>query len=317
MRTFLLLLFLAGNAAAQQLDDFVDPRERDGRPLFISRMLAGVAKNYVDGYRPLHHDIGFVRIANSFYWSDFQVDYERTESRSENKPALRVCECEEGPVYFPTPPPPDATPAAPPPGPKDTVQFAWYRAVDVEGAPPLMLRYRVSVSRQLFDTVVTSISTGKRVGRLSGREQSFGLDADTHVRIRGRDVYGSLKLARTTQSGALDDRPQTELTYAGYFPAWRYRRVLFRPTLTLGVISGRGATGLNVVHPQFEAFWHDTTTRANLHLVWAPQTIRSGRGGWETTHQIAFFVDRALFVKLFTNDNRKDSSRQLPGADAF
>ena len=54
-----------------------------------------------------------------------------------------------------------------------------------------------------------------------------------------------------------------------------------------------------VVNPAFEAFWHHWGTRANLHLVWSPQTTRSGAEGWETHHQIALFVDRALFVKIF------------------
>ncbi|HEV7237837.1 MAG TPA: hypothetical protein VGQ36_01250 [Thermoanaerobaculia bacterium] len=321
-RPTLLLLFLAATAAAQprsifDADDFVDPRERDGHPLFVSRLLLGVAKSYVDRYRPLHHDAGFVHIANSFYFSDFQFDYKRSEVRGEHGVPVMVCECEEGPIYFPTPPAPDATPAAPPPGSTDTLQFAWYRTVGVEGAPPLMLRYRLSWSRQPIDTAVTEIATGEKFARLSGREQSFGLEADTHLRIRGRDIFGSLQFARTKRSGTVDDRSQNELTYTNRFPAWRFRRILLRPTLTVGGVSGRGGTALNVVHPQFEAFWHDTTTRANLHLIWAPQTIRSGRGGWTTTHQIAFFVDRALFVRLFTNEPRNDSARQDAGGGAF
>jgi hypothetical protein len=53
------------------------------------------------------------------------------------------------------------------------------------------------------------------------------------------------------------------------------------------------------VSPAFEAFWHEHTTDVNVHLVWNPQSTRSGAEGWTTTHQIALFVDRALYVKLF------------------
>jgi hypothetical protein len=307
----LALLFLAATAAAQTRpifdpDDFVDPRERGGHPLFVSRLVLGVAKDHVDGYRPLHQNAGFIHVANSFYFSDFQLDYKRSEVRGEDETAVMVCECEEGPIYFPTPPARDATPAAPPPGSKDTLQFAWYRTVGVEGAPPLMLRYRASFTRQPIHTVITSIATGEQVARLSGREQTFGLDADTHLRIRGHDIFGSLQIARTKRSGTVDDRSQNELTYTSRFPAWRVRRVLLRPTLTAGRVSGRGGPAFNLVSPQFEAFWHDPATRLNLHLIWAPQTIRSGRG-WETTHQIAFLVDRALFLRLFTTDRRHDA----------
>jgi hypothetical protein len=302
----LVFLFAASTAAAQQqpifdVDDFIDPRERGGRPLFVSRLVLGVTRNYVDGHRPLHDDAAFLHVANSVYFSDFQIDYKRTEGTSDKK-ELMVCECEEGPVYFPTPPLPDATPAAPPPGSKDTLQFAWYRTVEGEGGPPLKLRYRLSWSRQPVDVGVTSIATGEKAASLSGSEQSFGLEADTRVRFRGRDVFGSLQIARTIQSGTIAHRTQHELTYTARLPGWRVGRVLLRPTLAVGGVSGRGGTALNVVHPQFEAFWHDTTTRANLHLIWAPQTIRSGRGGWDTTHEIAFVVDRALVVNLFKKD---------------
>ena len=53
------------------------------------------------------------------------------------------------------------------------------------------------------------------------------------------------------------------------------------------------------IPPGFEAFWHEPKTRANFHLVWNPQSTNSGTGGWETHNQVAFFVDRALYVKLF------------------
>lgn len=70
-------------------------------------------------------------------------------------------------------------------------------------------------------------------------------------------------------------------------------------TSDVGGVAGRGASGLNIVNPAFDAFWHDPKTRANIHLVWSPLAARSGAEGWQTHHQIALFVDRALYVKLF------------------
>jgi hypothetical protein len=83
------------------------------------------------------------------------------------------------------------------------------------------------------------------------------------------------------------------------FPGIAFHDVLLRATLTVGGVSNRGGTALNVVNPAFEAFLHEPKTRANLHLVWSPQSTNSGNGGWETHHQIAIFVDRALYVHLF------------------
>jgi len=66
------------------------------------------------------------------------------------------------------------------------------------------------------------------------------------------------------------------------------------------VYPGRGATGINIINPTFEAYWHHSRSEASFHVVWSPQTTRSGAEGWRTTHQLAVFVDRALYVKLFT-----------------
>lgn len=290
---------LSTGAAAQQRpifdpDDFVDPD--GGGPLFISRLIVGGAMNFADDYRPLREKAGFVSIANALYWRDFQFDYKHSEVRGEeNGPVVvHVCGGCNEPIYFPTPPSPDSTPAAPRPGSKDSVQFAWYRR-----SGKTILRYRASWMYQDVDTVVRSAATDRVLSRLSGNEQSFGLEADTLVRIRGHRVFGLIALARTVRSGTTDDRAQNELTYKSRFPAISVRGLLLRGTLTIGGVSNRGGTALNVVNPAFEAYWHDRVTRANVHLVWSPQLTNSGTDGWKTNHQIAFFVDRALFVKLF------------------
>jgi hypothetical protein len=83
------------------------------------------------------------------------------------------------------------------------------------------------------------------------------------------------------------------------FPGRAVGPFLLRATLTVGGVSGRGASGLNIVNPAFEAFWHSRGTGANVHLVWSPLGARSGAEGWQTHDQIALFVDRALYVKLF------------------
>jgi len=162
-----------------------------------------------------------------------------------------------------------------------------------------MLRYRLSISNQNIDQAVKAFTTGQIISHSSGREQSVGLDADTYFPIGKHDIYGSLLFARTARTGTVDNRSQTELAYMSRFPGIAFRNILLRATLTVGGVSNRSGTALNVVNPAFEAFWHDPKTRANFHLVWSPQSTNSGAGGWETHHQIAIFVDRALYVRLF------------------
>jgi hypothetical protein len=300
-----LAFFFGSSVFAQQRsvfdpDDSVDPRRLDGT-LFISSLIAGAAANFVDNYRPIHHHAGFLLFTNSLYWSGYQFDYKRSEVRGGSAPPVLECRC-PNPIYFPTPPPPGSTPAAPTPGSKDTMQFAFYGPGVFGGRPaepPVMLRYRLSISRQPIDTVIKSSATAAVLSRLSGREQSIGLDADTYFPIGRHDFYGSLLFARTVRSGTTDNRSQTELAYMSRFPGIVFHNILMRATLTIGGVSGRAGTALNIVNPAFEAFWHDPKTRANFHFVWSPQSTNSGNGGWETHHQIAFFVDRALYVHLF------------------
>jgi hypothetical protein len=292
----ILALFACITAAAQprpifDVDDFVDPSHHDG-PLFISRLILGATRNAIDDYRPLHDDAAFIHVANSFYWSHFQLDYGHSEVRAESDPpGVKTCGCSP-PIYFPTPPPRDGTPLPPHPGSKDVVRFGWY--------PRSSLRYQLSWSRQAIHTDLVSLTTGRILSRVSGDEQSFALDGDTHFRVGGRDVWGSLLFARTLRSGTIDDRGQNEFLYLSRFPARLLGPVIVQATLAAGVVTGRGAAGLNVVNPALEVFWHEPRTQTNLHVVWSPQSARSGVGGWETHHQIAVFVDRALIVKLFS-----------------
>jgi hypothetical protein len=299
---WVIIVFIASAAAAQQRpifdpDDFVDPRQHAGA-VFISSLVLGGASGSVDDYRPLHQSTGFVELANSLYWGHIQLDYKLSDRSGKHIP-VSVCGCAGNPIYFPTPPSRDSIPAAPPSGLKETAQFAWYRAVGAGPAqPPVMLRYRVTWNWQPIDTDVTTIATGE-ISRLSGRERSLGLDADTYFRIGGYDIWGSLLYARTARTGTTDNRSQNELAYVSRFPGRSAGPILLRATLTVGGVTGRGASGLNIVNPAFEAFWHDPKTRANVHLVWSPLAARSGAEGWQTHHQIALFVDRALYVKLF------------------
>src|SRR5256885_7250377 len=131
-------LFVAAPAAAHQRpifepDDLVDPRQHDG-PVFISLAVVGAVRNFVDDYRPLDKDAGVLYLTNSLFWSHWQFDYRHSEVRGEHKAPDPVrCGCNP-PLYFPTPPPPDATPSAPRPGSRDTVDVGFYRRKQIGAA---------------------------------------------------------------------------------------------------------------------------------------------------------------------------------------
>jgi len=296
MRTFasaVFILLLSSTAAAQQrpifdIDDFVDPREH-AAPVFAARLVAGGALNFIDDYRPSHHDAAVIHFTASFYWSNYQLDYKRSEVRDGPPARVQMCACEP-PIFFPTPPSSESTPLAPPPGGKDTVQAAayyfwpWPRA----GTQPVMLRARLTLTHQQIDTVATFPNSSVPT-HLSGRELTLGIETDTYIPV-GRGIFGSLQYAKTERSGTAADRTQHELTYTNRFPGFAVRdAVIVRPLLTVGAVTGRGGTGINLVNPLLEAFlpYRDV----NFHLIYSPQSTRSGAGGWETHHQIALFAD--------------------------
>jgi hypothetical protein len=298
----LMVLFLASAVDAQTRpvfdpDDSVDPRQHDV-PLLSLRLVAGAAWDFVDEYRPLDENVGFVHFAGSVYFRRVQFDYKHSEILGDDPGPVSVCACDP-PVFFPTPPPANATPDPPPAGSKDSLQAAWYLPKSAGGARiPVMLRYRVHWSRQRIDTEIGIPGTNEIVSRRTGLEQSFGFEGDTHFRVRGHDLFGLVQFARASRRKTVDDRSQNVAVYTHRFPGTAYRKLLFRSTLSIGAISDRGGTTINLVNPYLEAFVHHHKSGANFHVVWSPQTTNSGVGGWKTTHQIAVFVDRGIVIPL-------------------
>jgi hypothetical protein len=274
-------------------DDFVDPRQLNGMRVFASRLVLGGVWNFIDDYRPANEDIGFVHVANSFYVRRVEFDYKHSETTIDPRP-LEACACQPT-VYFPTPPPPNATPAAPAARSKDTLQAAFYVPWrGGEGRIAVMHRYRLTWSRRNYSTEIISPQENRR----RGREQVFGFEGDISIPFRGRDLFGSLQLARTSVKEVTGRRDQTEFTYSHKFPGTSYKQILFRAILTTGGITNRGGTAINLVNPYFEAFLHQSKTRVNFHLVYSPQFLNSGAEGWRTHHQVALFADWGV-VQLF------------------
>ena len=293
-----VLFLLAANAGAQrpvfEPDDFIDPNMLTA-PLFLSQVALGGVWNPSDRFRPIDEDSGLLLLTGSLHVDRFQFAYKHAEFVGMEEPVpLRRCDCPD-PVYFPTPPPPGATPDGPSAERSETLQFAFYRTARKR---PITLRYRASWTSRTIDATVLS-PNGEVLERRSGRDQSFVLDADTHVAMGRHDLWGSLYVARASRSGMPDDRAHNEFAYVARLPGWAAGPFLFRTNLTVGHITDRDVAGLNLVNPRFEAFWRHKRTKATLHFVWSGEWTRTRLEGWQPNHQIAVFLDRTLYVKMF------------------
>lgn len=294
--TFLAALAAEGQRPIFDPDDFIDPAMLT-RPLFISRLVAGGAWNPADRFRPIGDDAGLVVLTNSLHVNRFQLDYKHAEFIGvEGSETLQRCDCPD-PVYFPTPPPARATPAGPSAERSDTLQLAFYR---VAGERPVTLRYRVSWTFRELDTIVISLQQVPE--RHSGHDQSFTLDADTHFSIGGHDVWGTLYFAHASSSGMPGgDRAQNEFAYVYRPPGFPAGPFLVRGKFTIGGISGRGATGLNLVNPYLETIWRHERTKVTVRAILSSEWTRSGLEGWQRNDQVALVLDRTLFMKTFSH----------------
>jgi hypothetical protein len=148
--------------------------------------------------------------------------------------------------------------------------------------------------------IINPPAEGPNKLHVSGDERTFALETDTWFRIAGRNVFGSLAVAKTKTTGTAADRDERTLTYTNRFPSLPLHRakILIRPTLTVGGISNRSGSAVNLLNPAIEFFRPFPRTGANLHVIYSPQWIANGEG-WETSHQVAVLIDRALFVKVF------------------
>ena len=172
-----------------------------------------------------------------------------------------------------------------------------------------MLRSRVTYATQPIETELVTVTPNNTTTnqRVSGSERTFALDTDTWFRIAGHDVFGSLAVSETKTTGTLGDRKERALTYTNRFSALSLNKakILIRPTLTVGGITNRGGSAVNLFNPAIEIFRPFPRTGANLHVIYSPQWVAVGER-WKTTHQVAVLIDRALFVKVFGSDQEQE-----------
>jgi hypothetical protein len=287
----LLSLLVVAAANAQQLDifdpdDFVDPWDLPG-PVFISRLVAGASRGYLDQYRPVGQDVGFVHIANSLYWSGFQFDYKRTQLRGENPPPEESCRglsvqasaCMSARIELG---------AAPVPGSKDLAQLSWYQTIGNR----VTIRYRIAQGRQSARP-----ETAAHVPGIEDHDDTRILQVDGRVFVGNRVLSGTVAWTELTRHSTFDQTKQRTLIFGTYLPIVLIGPAQLISRLQLGSVSGVTPV-IDIINPSVELALHVERVNMNLHVVYSP-VFRDLGNGKSMNHQVAVYADRRLFMFIF------------------
>lgn len=305
--TYVLVLLVATAAAAQPLDifvpdDFVDPEQTRGRMIFASRLIVGYARGANDQYRPLGQDIGFVHVANSLYWSGFQLDYEHSEVRGENdwgsrRPSPRdndfrdVVPCEPVNVSPPICLAPTnhigESDASPVPAPKDLVQLGWSHGIGSRA----IFRYQVAYGRQY---AIPRFGEG---GRGEDHDDTRAVNIEAGIRAGRRMLHGAVSYTELTHRSAVPETKQQTVTVTAFLPLLRIGPAILTPRLQVGDVLDTGPA-VDIINPSLDLALYVPRARANVHLVYSPVIHDTGEER-ATQHQVAMYIDRALLVTIF------------------
>jgi hypothetical protein len=306
---FIALLLAASMTQAQELDifdinDFVDPRDLGAtitpqgwlacpcQRLLVSRLMAGGVADYVDVLRPTSSDVLFAHLATSYYTGRWQLNFKATRFDSSGVGG-------EVPTW------------------KYGAQAGRYFTMG-GGNNPATLRAQVNASKTEYRR---RLGPTKAFGSVYDTE--IGFEVDTSVSILGRPFVTSLVF--------LQDRPAGELS-DGSPPFERRRLTLLHrlPRLTLAGVKIDASIAGGMYQFKFPAIANPTTAQQpatrwakatvlpaleltspsipkldlRFHVRYEPivqQMPRNAAGGqgWQTTQQIALFIDRAVFAKAF------------------
>lgn len=301
LRSLLALLSLtAGLAAhAQQLDlfdpdDFVDPHEIRGRTVFISRLVVGASRGLLDQNRALGQDIAFVHLANSLYWSGFQLDYKRSETRGENPEPSSETPCFENASFAAARVCTEARideGQPPEPGAKNLIQVSWYQTVGER----VTLRYRVAYARQ--DAVPETVAQD---AGLKDYDDTRMAQIDAGVRVGGRTLSGYVGYTELTRLSTIDQVQRQTITLGAFLPLYRVARGILTPRVQISGIADTGPA-IDVVNPSLDLSWTIPRADVNVHAIYSPVYGDLG-DGTKLQHQVAVYADYAILVLPWRRD---------------
>lgn len=323
----LALLVVAPLVRAQELDifdinDFVDPRDLgatitpDGgltcpcQRLFVSRLITGAVRHYVDLFQPTYDDIFFADLATSYYTGRWQWN-------------LKTAKLEQTTAFIDTS---HGYVIGRMPNRKHALQIGRYFVMGT-GDNAVALRAQLNASTRQY-------RQRRVVGNHLGSYESLydsdaGFELDTSVPIFHRPFVTSIVYVANmpfglphSGSNALTRR---RLTLLHRLPRYTIAGFGIDASLAAGAyqfrekIPASKSGGENPV-PQTRTHWLRPTVLPSLEIVSPPipklgivvharyepvfqqRPIPQFLGGgnvWQKTHQYALFVDRAVFAKSF------------------
>jgi len=319
---FIALLLTASMAQAQELDifdinDFVDPRDLGAtitpqgwlacpcQRLLVSRLMAGGVADYVDVLRPTSSDVLFAHLATSYYTGRWQLNFKTTRFDSTRSGG-------EVPTW------------------KYGLQAGRYFTMG-GGSDPATLRAQVNASKTEYRRLI-----GRSTSYSSVYDTELGFEVDSSVRILGRPFVTSVVFLQDTPPGhghgGAAPLKRRRLTLLHRLPRVMLAGVKIDASIAGGMYQFKyppnNSSSLKITpdmpqpQPKPQA---DPPTRwakgtvlpaveltspdipkldIRFHLRYEPifqQLPRTavGGGGWQTTQQIALFIDRAVFAKSF------------------
>jgi len=311
MKRFLLvaLLVLAKQAGAQELDifdvnDFIDPRALgailDGkgalvcpcRRFVVSRLLVGRIEHYADNSNPTRANVIFERIATSYYTGLWQLNLKASRIRAPK-------EIQDGPFFLGT-----LVPRA-----KYGLQLGRYWAVGGSGdREPTVLRAEITWTVNQYHGFAI-----RRPRHPVSRYQSYygeelGAELDTSIPLFGHRLNGSFVFTGRFDGGQSFD---SVTHYQRIDDAFRYQRASyvyrlprlgiggfnFDATTGIGIAARRGTRQSATLIPSLEMTSPQIPRLGiRVHIRYQPSFDQIPHVGIVTTHQVAFFIDRALLT---------------------
>jgi hypothetical protein len=266
------LLLLVSAAGAQELDiydvnDFVDPRALGAHRFVVSRLVAGATRDYVDLLRPTNDDVLFAHLATSVYVRSWQLNIKTTRIATttslgndlRGEVPRRRHSLQLGRYYT------LGGDAA------LRTEVTWSRAEYLRQGRPVRISPIYTPPAEMFHDRELGIEADLRSGRVGASlvylQDKSPKDAFTRHRVAllhrlPRVALAGFKLDSSLAAGAFRSRDNWE-------------RITLLPAV-------------EVTSPAIP--WLDL----RFHARYEP-TRRERR----TTHQVAFFFDRALFAKAF------------------
>lgn len=279
-----LVLLIAAAANAQEFDifeisDFVDPRLRGteygedglrtvtaGYPFLVSRVSVGAIRDYYWRTAPTGANVAVFHDVTSFYWGANQLNLKLTHLRTQEDDSII-------------------------PKSRGVLQYARYTA-RTQPAGENEEEPSVFVSRYMVGLAVEE--SPDALEDLKGhRSVNYELAAELDVRLPLTGILGTISYVKRYAGESYSTQRFAYVLHSGLY---NYRGVRFDMNLAFGAQKTE-TWRWGDLRPTFHARVPLDKVGTVVHLAYSP-TI-SFEGGFDHRHEVALFLDRAIFARVF------------------